>query len=84
MAVIIICLFLTVPWVGLLYVSVAFPRYTHLLLGYRELKRVVYLGVLGMCHIVIGKWYPLECLFMLQFIYFLSTNKEWKLSVFTV
>ena len=30
-AVIILCLFLPVPWVGLLYVSVAFPRYTHLL-----------------------------------------------------
>ena len=30
--VIVLCLFLTVPWVGLKYVFVAFPGHTHLLL----------------------------------------------------
>ena len=31
MAVIVLCLFLTVPWVGLQFVIVAFPGHTHLL-----------------------------------------------------
>ena len=35
----VLCLFLTVPWVGLQYVIVVFPDHTHLLLDSRLVDR---------------------------------------------